>query len=410
MACGTAFDAFRVMQEYLSEQICARALFDSALLNAVPSGVYPKGVGTSVSMFTIEPQELGTENTGGTAITKSGSGTTAAISNACAYSMTDIQAGYTEETYSPVQWQYRGPLYCKDSKYFEFNADVFFNQYVDMMTGAVKQDMESWVFYNYSRLVPIYTARANGFDSIGTSSSTLTAPAATSELTQDMLDRLVYLLMANRSVPTSTDGSGLITYGPQGPQWSLLIHPGMSQRIIRANGDFRNDIRYADPNMLLARLGAYQSVKNYAHVPWLVPQRFTHDGTKYVQVPRFVSSAATKGVKSTVNPNWLNPNVAMYEAALILSPYVMRKEWIVPSNQIGNESWNGERYMGEWNWIVGPSALAATDGDACYDPLNKYGRHIGDVKIAAGLGCNRQSGAIIFYRRCPTSATIVSCT
>ena len=180
--------------------------------------------------------------------------------------------------------------------------------------------------------------------------------------------------------------------------------------VIKNNGDFRNDLRWGNPDSLMARLGAYQSVKNYAHAPWLFSQRFTHDGTKYVQVPRFVSSAATKGTKSTVNPNWLNPNYAMYEAALILSPYVLRREWVKPSATVDGVTWPDQNYMGEWFWKTGPEAIAAAEGDACYDPLHKQGRHFGECMMAPAVGPNPNSGAIIFYRRCPTAATIVSCT
>lgn len=414
MACGSIFDAFRVATEYLSPELYRRAAFNSALISAIPSGTYPKHVGTSVSVQTIEPNELGAEHTGGTAITQS-AGATGAIENACSYAWTDLSVGFTEETYGPKQWGYRGPIFCKDSKYFEHNPDDFFEGYLRTMSDAVAQDLESFLFYHYARMVPIYVASATGFNALGTASTTLTASAATSELTQQMLDKLTGLLIADRSIPETADGSGLVSWGPSGPLWTLLADPEASGLILRNNADFRNDLRWADSGQgdgarLLHRIGVRESVKNYMHAPWILPQRFTHDGTKYVQVPRFVSSAATKGTKSTVNPNWINPNVAMYGAALILTPYVMRKEWVSPDNTLGGNSFEPQSYMGEWTWKTGPEALQGLAGDACYDPLHKFGRHLAEFKVAPAIGPNKRSGAIIFYRRCPNAATVVSCT
>lgn len=402
MACGSIFDGFRVLSEYLSDQIAQRGKFSSALMNVVPEGRFPKNAGVTASVFTIEPNELTTENAGGDAVT---------ATNTCDYSFTDLSIGFTEATYSPKKLQYRGPIFCKDTKYFEHRPDEFIAGYIDYMSNAVLQDFESFLFYHYVRSVPLYSATATGFNALGSTSSTLTATAANSELTQGMLDKLAALLIADRAVPSTADGSGFISLdGPAGPLWTMLIGVEASGLIKTNNSDLRTDLRYSNPGSLLARLGANEAVKNFRHMPWALPFRFTHDGSKYVIVPRFTSESTTKGTRTKVNPNWINPATAPYEVALILSPYVLKREYVIPDSTTGALRYEPTNYMGEWIWKTGPEAIAATAGDACYDPLHKQGRHFGEIICAPKPGTNPRSGAALFFQRCVTNADVSYCS
>lgn len=410
MACGTPFDAFRVATEYLSKEIYTRGKFRSVLQNLIPEGVFPKNSGTQASVFTVEPNDPTAENTGGTQVENSDSTTTATVSPACTYSFTDINIGFTETTYKPRRLQYRGPLFCKDTKYFEHAPDEFANKYLDTLSQYVELDYDSFLFYHYARLVPIYVARTGGFNSLGTASTTLTAAAATSELTQSMLDALVPLLIYNRSVPSTSDGNGWIDLGPNGPLWTLQLGVDVASRLKTDNADLRTDLRYANPQQLLARLGATEAIKNFRHQVIPLPWRFTHNGTSYVSVPKYASSAATKGYKTPVNPNYINPLTAPYEAALILSPDVMVREHVAPDSSVGPLNWEPSNYMGEWTWKTGPEAVQAASGDACYDPLHKFGRHFGEIIDAPRPGPNPGSGAIIFFRRCQNAVTLSACT
>lgn len=410
MACGSEFDAFRVATEYLSNDIYNRAKFNSVLMNAIPEGVFPQNVGTTATIFTVERNELATMNTGGNAIGISPADASGVVTGACDYSFTDLSIGFTSSTYSPKRLQYRGPIFCKDEQYFTHDTDTFINAYVEDLSYQVMRDYDEFLFYHYARTVPIYVANASLGNALGTASTTLTAAVATSELTQQMLDRLVPLFIANRSLPSAADGNGFIEWGPSGPLWTLNIGSTASANILTNNAELRTDLRYADPKSLLNRLGATQAVKNFRHLPVVLPWRFTHDGTKYVRVSPFTSSAATKGTKSTVSSTYLNPTTAPYEAALILAPEAFRVEKVVPPSSVGGLSWPSTPAMGEWKWVTGPQALQAAAGDACLDPLDKFGRHFGELTAAPRPGANPQAGAIIFYKRCPVSNTIVGCT
>lgn len=409
MACGTVFDAFRVATEYLPNEIYRRSHFRSALLNVTPTGAFPKNSGTSASILTIEPNELGTENTGGTEITQS-AGATGQVQDGCENTWTDVNIGFTETTYTPRKWGFRGPIFCKDEQYFHHAPDEFINGYIDEMSKAVETDFESWIFYHYARLVPIYVASSTGFNALGSVSSSLTASAASSELTQDMLDRLAMNLIYERATPDAADGNGWVSFGDGGPLFTLLVGAEASQKILKNNTDLRQDLRDSNPSSLLNRLGATTALKNFRHLPWILPFRFSHDGSKYVIVPRFASSAATKGYKSAVNPNYISTTTAPYEAALVLSPYVMTREAVMPDSSVGGVSWDPSSYMGEWKWVTGTDAVSQTAGDGCLDPLHKKGRHFAEFQVAPRPGRNPRAGAIIFYKRCTGSLTTVTCS
>jgi hypothetical protein len=410
MACGTQFDAFRVATEYLGPDLYRRAHFSSPLMNVVKEGTFPKGVGVTPSVFTIEPNEPATLNTGGSAITNSTGTDAGRVSGACAYSFTNLSIGFTEEVYSPKRLQYRGPLFCKDEQYFHNDADRFLNAYVEEMTKYVQFDWEYFLFHYYARKVPIYVASSTFGNALGAASTSLTAAAATSELTQEMLDKLVGLLIANRSTPDSSDGVGWVEYGPSGPLWTLQIGTEATNRIKVNNSTLRTDLNYGDPTKLLARLGATEAIKNFRHLPIVLPWRFTHDGAKYNVVSPFTSGAATKGTKTSISATWLNPSTAPYEAALVMNPNVLEIEHVMPDTSVGGATWESSPRMGEWVWKTGQEAVAEADGDACYDPMHKFGRHFGEVTAAPKPGANPSAGAIIFFKRCPLTVTTVGCT
>lgn len=408
MACSNPLDAFRAATEYLGPDLYRRASFDGLFVNLVNRGTFAPNTGLTHSIFRINKQEPTDDETAGTAISL----VNGSNSGACSYNFTQVNWGYQEETYTPLGLQWKGPLLCKDDQYFNHRPEDFLNGYVDEISKYVKRDLENHLFYHYSRRVPIYVARS-AFATSTAANTTYTAPAATSELTQQMLDTLAVNLIYERA--EKPDQSGWITNGPDGPLFSLAIGLDQSQLIVQHNDAFRNDLRWAESgqgNMseLMKRLGANRVIKNFRHIPWRLPPRFTHDGTKYVRVPTFSSSSTTKGTGTDINPAYISPAAAPYEAAVVLSPWVMESELIAPSSSVGPASFDATNYMGEWMWRTGPQAIAASSGDACYDPLNKFGRHFSEFKHALKPGALVRSGAIIFYKRCAASYDLVQCT
>jgi len=412
MACGNPFDAFRAATEYLGPDLYTKASFKGLFTNLIPRGTFAPNTGLTHSVFRIANQEPTDPARTGTAVSL----VNGENSGACAYDFTQVEWGHIEETHSPRKLQWKGPLVCKDDQYFNHRPADFIAEYVNSIAKYVERDLENHLLHYYMRRVPIFVARsafATEVAAVGDAATNLTAPVATSELTQQMLDELAIKLIYNRA--TNPDSNGWITLGDQGPLFSLGIHPTASQLIAQNNSEFRNDIRWAQSGQntsdLMKRLGATRTLKNFRHVPMLMPPRFTHNGTAYVRVPEFeAATGITKGSGTRVSAAYMSPAAAPYEGALVLSPDVFTSEIVQPASAVGSLSWTPTNYMGDWQWLIGPQAVAAASGDACYDPLNKFGRHFAEYIHSLRPGALPEAGALVIYKRCAADLDLVQCT
>lgn len=405
MSCPNIFDAFRVATEYLGPEVYKLAAFQDPWLNLVPRSTYAANTGLTHSVFRVNRSEPTSDNPSWQTVTLANGGN----AGACDVTYTDVSVGFDEFTYSPERYAWRGPVFCKDDLYFDHSPERFLEGYVDALADRVRKDIANRYESQYRQRVPLYVAQANFNQTYGPS-TTLTAPAATSELTQEMLDTVAANLIYNRA--TNPDTLGYISLGADGPVFSLGIGTEASQLISLNNSEFRQDQRWAEPSILMKRLGATKVIKNFRHLIMPLPGRFTHDGTKYVPVNRFKQEASTKGYRTVVNDQWISPTGAPYECAVVLSPYVMTSELIAPSSTVGPLTFDPSNYLGEWIWKTGPEALAQANGDACGpDPLHKRGRHFAEFMHALRPGALTQSGAVIFYKRCPTNSySVVTCS
>ena len=405
MSCPNIFDAFRVATEYLGPEVYKLAAFQDPWLNLVPRSTYAANTGLTHSVFRVNRAEPTSDNPSWQTVTLANGGN----AGACDVTYADVSVGFDEFTYSPERYAWRGPVFCKDDLYFDHSPERFLEGYVDALADRVRKDIANRYESQYRQRVPLYVAQANFNQTYGPS-TTLTAPAATSELTQEMLDTVAANLIYERA--TNPDTLGYISLGQDGPVFSLGIGTEASQLISLNNSEFRQDQRWAEPSILMKRLGATKVIKNFRHLIMPLPGRFTHDGTKYVPVNRFKQEAATKGYRTVVNDQWISPTGAPYECAVVLSPYVMTSELIAPSSNVGPLTFDPSNYLGEWIWKTGPEALAQASGDACGpDPLHKRGRHFAEFMHALRPGALTRSGAVIFYKRCPTNSySVVTCS
>lgn len=392
-----------VPTEYLSNEIYKRATFKSVFDTVVPRGVYARGTGITHTTFTVQNSAPTTTTADWDAVTLA-NGSNA---GACATSFNQVNVGYTARNYSPVKRDYMGPLWCRDDFEYDHNADQFVDAYITQLANYVRLDWEYQLQRRYARFVPIYVAGAS-FYTPTAANSTLTAPQSQSELTTEMLEGLAAQLIYNRA--TDPDTFGFVSYTGNGPTFSLSIGLEMNQKIVRNNAEYRQDYRWADPGVFMQGIGATKVIGNFRYLSVDLPMRFIYDGTKYVEVPRWADEASTKGTPQNINPNWLNPAYAKYEAAFVLNPNVMIAEIVTPSATVGGLRFDPYGYQGEWKWVTGRDAIGTTSSDACFDPLHLQGRHFGRMIYAPKPGSNPQAGAIIIFKRCAETYTLSTCS
>lgn len=391
-----------VATEYLSPEIYKRATFDSVYDTLIQRGVFEPNSGLSHTTFTVL-------NSAPTSVTADWDTVTLSNNNnggACDTTFNQVNVGFESSTYYPVKRGYKGPLLCKDDLYFDHAPQQFLEGYIQNLANYVRLDWEYQLQRQYIRRVPIYVAGAS-FGSPANANATLTAAAATSQITLEMLETLAAQLIQNRA--TLPDSYGFVSLTDVGPTFSLDIGMEISQQLVRNVPEYRQDIRWAEPSLFMKRIGATKVIQNFRHIVNVLPIRFTHDGTKYVEVPRWVNITPSggKGTPQDINPAW---TTAPYEACVVLSPEVFQADIVRPPSAVGSLNWSPYGYQGEWKWVTGPFAIGAADGDACYDPLQKKGRHFAEMIYAPRPRSNPKAGAVVIFKRCAANYTLSTCT
>lgn len=388
--CPAPFEMFRLATESLGPELYRRASYRGIWLNLIPRDTYKMGTGLVQSVFTIGRIEPTADIETWTPITTSTNGT---FTGTCGVTYVDVDPGFTEVTYGPEAFGLQGPIICQDDLIYNFRAASFLEAYVEQMKKRSQRSVENRLLHVYMQKTPKSVASVN----FNTTYDVTTFPTerATCELSQTMLDQVAAEL--NEEGAPDPNSSGWITLGSDGPVYPLYIGQTASQKIWLDNSEFRKDIRFAEPSILMKRLGATAVLKNFRHVINLFPPRYNYTGGVYVRVNTWIMPAGTQGVEAEINPLW---RAAAYEVAIVLNPWVMTEEIVKPVNQAANASWPVKNYFGEWDFVVGGREIS-TDA-TCYDPQKMLGRHFAQYKHALKPIFPRYGRTIIF-RRCPTA-------
>lgn len=407
MACDV-FDALRLPTEHLDKTLYRRASIQSIWLNMIPKSEYVDGVGLINSTFTIERSEPTSSEQTWAAIQTAG----ATSQGSCKESFNDVNFGYTERKYSPESYDLRGPPICKNELIFNFQAERFLEAYIHALTINSQHTIENRyenIFMHLSQK-NVCNTNYDHYDSGALNAVTLIAPSGpdltgvnppTMQLEQAMLD--ITAAELNRDGANNPNSPDWITLGDDGPVYPLLIGQEMSAQLKLASAELRKDYRYAEPSLLLKRMGATYSLKNFRHIITLTPPRWNYTNGAYVRVNTWVMVPASKGYKAVISNDYKH---AAIEGAIVLNPWVFHSEVIRPKNAAGDMSWKPETYFGEWMWRTGARNIMediSTCTNYAYDPLEEIGRHFAKYKHAA-RPIFPEFGRLILYNRCPTAS------
>lgn len=409
MSCPTAFDQFRLRTESLPDLLYLRASWRDLWLNLVPRDVYPQGAGIVRSTFTIGRSEPTSDNETWNLVS-TGTGTCDTTYNA-------VETGFNEVLYHPEKFGLSGPVICQDDLIWNFNAESFLEKYIMSIEKRNHRSISNRLANIYTHFCIKNVANASYDEVAGLTGdpgtmSTITAPNATSELTQEMLDTTAIEL--NEAGASDPNTNGWINLGDEGPIYPLYIGQAASKQIQLNNSELRQDYRFgfegdsSTANPLLKRMGASRVIGSFRHVINLFPPRFSFSAGVYTRVPTWNMPAGTKGTVATLNSNWRSPTAAPYEGAWVLNPWVFTEELVKPVNSAAGLSWSPKSYFGEWDFVVGGKEITQT-GD-CFDPRKKLGRHFAEY-IHAPKPIFPEFGRFIIFRRCPTTTySTVSCS
>lgn len=407
---NSAFDAMAVASESLGTDIHRKATHSSVWMNLIPRATFKGGSGFVQTTFTAE-NSLPTDDTESWTTLASSSLSDGESGNVglCSTTWNDVNLGYSTRTYQPENYALRGPILCSTDLIFEHNISNFLSSYVQELTKRAKFTLENKFQNVYAKLAQkvaiagsgtsaAVTVSAGGNDvESHTTAASNSLGAITVDLEQDHLDLLAQELIEGGA--TEGDSNGWITLDAEGPVFPILIGMEASNKLAKNNVELRSDLRYAEPNQLLKRIGASRILGNFRHVVQVMPMRYTYDSSTgaYTRINQYVESGATKGKKYAINSSW---KTATHEAAVILNPAVYTAEAVRPVTAAGGLSWSPQNYNGEWKWVTGlnnisDSTTAVTAGT---DPFQKMGRHFCEYMFAM-KPVRPDDGMVIIFER-----------
>ena len=431
-ACANPFDVLRLRVEDLGPRLYKRATWLDPWMNLVPRNEWPVGAGLVRSSFEVGRSEPTTEEEAWSAV-QVYSGST--FIGSCLKNFTDTNVGYEERQYNPEAFWLRGPLVCQSDLTLHWNSVDFWNLYFMRLE---QRNTRSIV----NRIQNVYCSY--GTKVVGSTNGTVTTyagntstqppgqyidltnvPAPQCGLDQSLLDSQVHPLVLAGA--TAEDSGGWISSLGSGPVFSLLIGIDASNQLALNNPELREDLRYSyegfgDTAEVIIRLGASRVLKNYRHVITATPPRWSiNDGggtgnTVLSRVSPWVMQAGNvdtgfgKGQVAVPNPNYLNPNIAAVEAAIIMTKWNMEEEVLRPVNAAPGMKWMPQDYYGEWKFVTGNDAFLGMDGCAgVADPFHEYGRHFAQYKHAF-KPIFPDFARVFLFLRCPSTTTCLTCS
>lgn len=437
--CATNFDVLRARTEDLGPALYLRASWQDPWLSMIPKETYPEGAGYERSSFQISRSEPASEEETWNAIQP----ITSNADGACAVTYNQAYVGMHEDKYKPENFGLVGPLICQDDLPMYWRSKDFWQKYFMQLEIRNRKSVINRLGNVYRQYVPKASANSNFAFSPG-DIATQPAPSVvdmtvfeanlpTSQLMQGMLDETALQLMqAGAMQPNS---NGWITLGESGPIFTLYIGAAMSNQLLLNSSEFRQDYNasymgFKEANPVIQRLGGSRVIKNFRHLINLFPARWTNatwnsgthafnndaaPGNPLLRVPIWNTSIPGSGLQNkgsnvTLNTQWNDPAIAMYESAEVMSPWVFTEEPIKPINSVAGMKWNVQNYFGEWAFVIGNDALVGFDDCVgIQDPMHKRGRHFAEYRHA-NHPIFPDFGRMILFKRCANSYDTVTCS
>lgn len=353
MACQDVVDVLIREQGRVSGEIFNRVFDRSPWVRLVRRGVFPDGMGHTISNVTYERTAPSDVQPTWSAVSGSetGSGLTAtydlAAGGNCLPTPDVIAVGTTIRSYSLCRRVIHGPDFCVENIRYSFQLREQLEQVIKVLTDYTMQEWEIRDRHEYLRLAKWKVTMDAGLQSTeNTNAGCAVTPAnywsacPSDVLTQGALNRWRVRLIRDGAA-----GSALGQVNGA-PVLTLVCSAETSEDLIFKNSDNRADLREGNPSALLAPFGVERSYRGFFHLIDSFPIRGGCAAGVFTEVAAFVSQAASKQNKSEVNPIWEG---AYYEVSFIFDPMVM--EQLIPqpmTNPGPNFSFDPVNYMGDW--------------------------------------------------------------
>jgi len=321
--CNVLNDLFTRESGRISPEIQKRMSGRSLVLDRIQRGPFPDGMGTTISVLTMERSFANdADDSAWTAVTPStGSGNAA-----CLPAVSQLSQGQTTATFALFRKALESEDICLEDLRTDFMIEQQLGAALDSMTGGVQWELEKHAINEYIAAMPpgcILNVNSAMTPNVSTGVFVV-GPPPTSSLTQGVLDT------AYNAIMRDSFGDGAAGRSGAAYVFTLMCSPETSKNLITQNAEIRQDWRYAFmgdklESPTLQGYGVDRSYGNYAH--YIVPHMPRYDIVANVLTRRnyWVRSGTTKGYKWEVNPLYL---AAAYEVSIIFNEKVFK--WLVP--------------------------------------------------------------------------------
>ncbi len=265
---------------------------------ATKKGPWKDGYGKTLTSMTFRPRAPGLYSqaeSGSTAgvwlpmFKSTGDRVIGGETGSCTPPRCKIMVGSDTVQYKPYTYAMQGPDFCLTDIRYTYQAAEQLTNIVSVLTDYATIEWEFRYRHEYLRLTKtkvvvgatdVYSIESDTFDDVRDGNGDPVCPG--SRLTQGVLDRFKLYLMRRGGLTSAiarSNGMGILT---------LVCEPEVSDDLITQNPDMREDLRYAEPSMLLQSIGHDGRVyKGFIHVLDPYPIRYTCEAGVYTEVATF---------------------------------------------------------------------------------------------------------------------------
>jgi len=378
---------------YMPDAIRDRSFPVSPWMSLIRRGTFPSEMGYTISNLTYERTAPTEAEPNWSAMTVEDG----QEGGSCLPPATKIGMGSTTRSFSLYRRVLEGPDFCAEDLRYSFSLSKQLDKIADILAGYAIVEWEIRDRHEYFRAVKrkvVVTASCPPTDSFteGTTAyPTASNVCASGRLSLGILDRYKMKLFrdgANQSALGYENGRPILT---------VIASGETINDIIRQNADRREDLRYGAPNKLLAPFGVVGSLWGYYFIEDPYPRRFSCSSGVYTEIPPFVSSAASKGNKTELNPDYES---ATLEESFIFDPTVMTQLIPEPITKPHPKfQFDPVNYTGLWKAMNIPDRVCNPDGNIIY--------HRG-IMAAASEPVHPERGVAFVHKRCDPACEIVT--
>lgn len=397
--CNALSDLFTRESGRIAPTLQKRMVGKSLFLDQIKRGPFPDGMGTTISVLTVERSFTTDADDGAwtaiTASTGSGNGT-------CLPAVSALTFGQTPRTFALYRKALESPDICLEDLRTDFQINQQLGASIDALTDAVQWELEKHAINEYiAQMPPGHILVVNAAMTPNVTTGVIAfSPPPTSPLTQGVLDTTYNNTMRD------SFGDGAAGRSGAAYVFTLVCSPETSRNLIKQNADIRQDWRYAFmgdkmESPLLMGYGVDRSYGNYAHyiVSHMPRYDITGGGATLVRRNYWVQSSTTKGYKYEVNSLYL---AAAYEISIVFNPKVY--EWLVPgaiNAPGGTTRFNTPDYFpASVKWLNIPDRVCNPDGTIGFFRA---------VLASASMPVHPEYGWVFFHLRCGPSLDQQAC-